>query len=134
MRRSHTKPCRILLAEDDSEMRALVSGALRQDGHEVVEVADGGGLLLQIARVFTSDGAPLAYDLVVSDIRMPICDGLQVLECLRQTRWGTPVVLMTAFGDHRTRAEVEAMGAFLLDKPFDVDDLRTMVMNLVASS
>jgi len=133
MRRSIHHASRILLAEDDAEMRSLVAGALRLDGHEVVEVADGGGLLRQIANAMTSDG-PAIYDLVLSDIRMPVCNGMQVLECLRQTRWGTPVILMTAFGDHRTRVEVESMGAFLVDKPFDLDDLRTLVLNLVPAA
>jgi DNA-binding response OmpR family regulator len=62
---------------------------------------------------------------------MPIASGLSVLESLRKANWRTPVILMTAFGDDATRARAEALGAVLFDKPFDVDDLRTIALNLV---
>lgn len=123
-------PC-ILLAEDDIEMRELVAAALRGDGYDVTEVSDGGRLLMRIGRTYLSGTSDLAYDMVISDIRMPVCNGLKILEGLRAARWSTPVILMTAFGDRSTRSRVEKLGAILLDKPFDLDDLRTAVLNLV---
>jgi len=56
---------------------------------------------------------------------------MSVLEGLRDAQWTMPVILMTAFGDAETRARVESRDAVLFDKPFDVDDLRTAVLNLV---
>ncbi len=121
------EPPRILVAEDDDEMRRLVSESLREDGYDVVAVNDGGRLLVTLAHEFVhKDGAELA-DLIVSDIRMPISSGMQILEQLRATRWLGPVILMTAFGSPETRAHARALGALLLDKPFDMDDLRTAV-------
>src|SRR4051812_35736957 len=71
---------RVLLAEDDREMRDMVAGALRSDGYEVVTAQDGGDLLLEIgASAVTGDGVG-AYDILVSDVRMPVCSGLRVLE------------------------------------------------------
>jgi CheY-like chemotaxis protein len=128
---SHFGPFRVLLAEDDGEMRRVVADALRGDGYDVVELADGGRLLVDIAaRLKTGIGGD-SLDLIVSDIRMPICSGLQILSALRDAHWRTPVILMTAFGDEATRKQAESLSAVLFDKPFDLDDLRTAVANLL---
>jgi DNA-binding response OmpR family regulator len=125
-------PARVLLAEDDDEMRSMVASTLREDGYEVIEASDGGRLLVAITDAY-SEGRPReAYDLVISDVRMPVASGLSVVESLRKANWKTPVILMTAFGDEATRRRAEALGAILFDKPFDVDDLRTIALNLIA--
>jgi CheY-like chemotaxis protein len=129
--RPRVAPYRILLAEDDGDMRQLVADALRSDGHDVVELADGGRLLVDIACRLKAGGDADALDLIVSDVRMPVCTGLQILEALRGANWHTPVILMTAFGDDATRRRAEALTAVLFDKPFDLDDLRTAVTNLL---
>jgi CheY-like chemotaxis protein len=131
MMEGRSGPFRVLLAEDDAEMRRVVGDALRGDGYEVVEAVDGGRLLVDIAaRLKGGDGAG-SVDLIVSDIRMPICTGLQILAALRDARWRTPVILMTAFGDEAVRRHAEGLDAVLFDKPFEVDDLRTAVANLL---
>jgi DNA-binding response OmpR family regulator len=114
---------RIILAEDDHEMRDMLAMSLRKDGYDVTLAKDGSELLARLA--FQE------FDVVVSDIRMPGCNGMSVLEGLRDARWTMPIILMTAFGDAETRARVESNDAVLFDKPFDVDDLRTAIMNLV---
>jgi CheY-like chemotaxis protein len=124
-------PFRILVAEDDAEMRRVVADTLRDDGYDVIELADGGRLLVDIAARMKEGAEGDAVDLIVSDIRMPICTGLQILEVLRQAHWRTPVILMTAFGDRATRKRAEDLVAVLFDKPFDMDDLRTAVANLL---
>jgi CheY-like chemotaxis protein len=126
-----TRPFRILLAEDDVEMRRVVADALRDDGYEVVEVADGGRLLVAIAARMKMEADDDSVDLIVSDIRMPVCTGLQILEVLRQAHRHTPVILMTAFGDNATRKRAEDLLAVFFDKPFDMDDLRAAITNLL---
>ena len=126
-----TRPFRILVAEDDAEMRHVVAATLRDDGYDVVELADGGRLLADIAARMKDGADGNAVDLIVSDIRMPNCTGLQILEVLRRAHWHTPVVLMTAFGDRATRKHAEDLLAVLFDKPFDLDDLSTAVANLL---
>jgi len=123
---------RVVVAEDDPEMRALVVSALRKYGHEVVEVNDGGRLLVWIAREFTAVGSPCAVDLIVSDIRMPVCTGLQIVQSLRAAQWEIPVILMTAFPDLETRALALAMDALVLDKPFLMSDLRAAARSMLA--
>lgn len=112
-------------------MRRVVADTLRADGYEVVELSDGGRLLVDIAARVKEGVDGDSVDLIVSDIRMPICSGLQILEVLRLARWQTPVILMTAFGDKATRKHAEELLAVLFDKPFDMDDLRAAVADLL---
>jgi DNA-binding response OmpR family regulator len=125
------EPPRILVAEDDADMRSLVVQALREDGYDVVALPDGGRLLVTLAHeIVEENGAELA-DLLVSDVRMPTCSGMEILEQLRASHRRMPVILMTAFGDSPTHDHAEALGALLFDKPFDMDDLRTAVASLL---
>jgi DNA-binding response OmpR family regulator len=124
---SDTRPCRIVLADDDMELRAVLASALRGDGYEVLEAKDGGRLLVQITGAYAAQGRDSLCDAIVSDVRMPVCSGVQILEGLRRAHWTTPVVLMTAFRDEPTRVHVESLGAVLLDKPFELDALRAVL-------
>lgn len=124
-------PPRILLAEDDVPMRQLVAEALKKDGYDVVEVSDGGRLLVTLARQFAHNDGAMSVDLLVSDVRMPICTGLQILEQLRAARCGIPIILMTAFGDEATRRKARSLGAVLIDKPFPLVELRAAVARLL---
>ena len=124
-------PARILLAEDDAEMRGLLTLALSQDGHRVTECANGIQLLDQLSGLLTHRRlAP--YDLIISDIRMP---GLTALEILRGLQGNTglpPTILITAFGDDATHAEAKRSGAVVtLDKPFEMDDLLVLVRRIL---
>ena len=125
-------PPRIILAEDDPDMRSVLAEVLRKDGYLVQEAEDGGRLLVRVTARYLHPEVDV--DLIISDIRMPVCTGLQILSGLRDTHWRVPVILMTAFGDDQTRAHAELLGAVLFDKPFPIDDLRTAVRNLVPLS
>jgi DNA-binding response OmpR family regulator len=120
---------RIVVAEDDPEMRDLVASALHKDGYEVTAVEDGARLLVWVV----SRRADLPADLIISDLRMPISSGLQILRGLREAGWTIPFILLTAFGDEQTRAEAESLGAIFFDKPFELGQLRTAVGSLFPS-
>jgi CheY-like chemotaxis protein len=120
-------PC-ILLAEDDPAMRGVLEEALEEEGYDVVLAGDGFDLLDRIGETYLSGQI---YDLVLSDIRMPGCSGLEALEALRERDWATPIVFMTAFGSPSTHEEAERLGASIVDKPFDVDDLLEEVRRIV---
>jgi DNA-binding NtrC family response regulator len=72
-------------------------------------------------------------DLIVSDVRMPVCSGLDILKGLRNAHWSTPVILMTGFGDGDLRASAAHLGAFLFEKPFQASDLKEKVRELLPS-
>lgn len=111
-------------------MRRLVVEALRKDGHDVDEVPDGGRLLVRMAEMFHRDPTLSEIDVVVSDVRMPVCNGLELLEKLADARWNVQFVLMTAFGDDDTRRRAERVGAIVFDKPLSLQTLRAAVREL----
>ena len=114
---------RVLVAEDDTEMRWLVAHALRRDGYDVVEARNGDELYRELSMRFVRFGDP-NLDLIVTDVRMPGRSGLDVVELLRKLATDIPLIVMTAFGDDEVRTRAGAAGAVLLDKPFDLADLR----------
>lgn len=126
-------PPRILLAEDDAEMRALVSRDLRRAGFSVVECANGRALLRRIeCGDPTQQG--VGFDLVVADVRMPALTGLEVLERLRRADPFTPVVIVTAFASPETRCSALSLGALaVLDKPFETRDLLRLIEDAIGS-
>ncbi len=118
---------RILLAEDDGEMRAMLSRALRKEGHRLTECANGAELLLHVAPLL-DPGGHVEFDLIISDIRMPGLTGMEVLEGLARHDGCPPVVLITAFGNKKTHEAARRFGAAaMLDKPFEIDDLLAAV-------
>ena len=123
----------VLVIEDDDEMRLLLTSALMRDGHAVRPFRDGMDALdyldtLRIGPRWMDEG----LGLIVSDVRMPGCSGLELLDCLRTLDCAVPVILITAFGDAETHAQARDLGAaLLLDKPFDMDELRRAVRGAV---
>jgi DNA-binding response OmpR family regulator len=131
------RSARILLAEDDREMRCLLAWELRRDGHEVVEAENGIELLhyLEPAFMHGQGARPRPdFDLVISDLRMPCFSAFAVLEPFRKHDPSTPVIIITAFGDESTHSEARALGAAVIDKPFDLDRLRADVRRLVGAA
>jgi CheY-like chemotaxis protein len=126
-----SNPPKVLVAEDDEWMRRLIVEALQKDGYDVTEVSDGGQALERLAIHPSWTGDEEAIDLLVSDVRMPTCSGLQVLERLRGAQRWTPVVLITAFGDDATRTRARSLGAALIDKPFPLVELRALAARLL---
>lgn len=124
--------CRVIVAEDDPEMRRLVVEALQKAGHEVTEAADGGRLLLSVLDAYNGAPSLSLVDVIVTDVRMPVCNGLEVLERLSKANCRVPVILMTAFGDEDVRLRAERLGAVLFDKPLRLDTLREAVERLGA--
>jgi DNA-binding response OmpR family regulator len=121
-----SRKSRLLLAEDDFELRELLACVLRADGHDVIEARDGNELWSLLSEESRGDGEPFA--LVVSDVRMPGLTAFDVLSKLQRSLADTPVILITAFGDQTTHLRALRLGASrVFDKPFDCDDLRAAV-------
>ncbi len=115
---------KILLAEDQPDMRELLAHRLRSLGYEVVEAADGREMMQELEE---SDA-----DLIISDLHMPQLSGLQCLEQLRQRNMQTPFILMSAFADKATHLEATRLGAtFVYNKPLDVQHLVSTVWAIV---
>lgn len=119
---------RVLLAEDDTEMRRLLASVLRKHRYEVVEAADGKELIDRVSESI-DEGYPL--DFIVTDVRMPRLTGTQVMRLMERAGVDVPVIVITAFGDHATRIEAYYYGAVaVLDKPFEIDTFMDEVRRL----
>ena len=88
---------RILIAEDEESLRALVARALIQDGHEVVPIPTARG-----ARSLAREGG--RFDLLLTDIRMPVMDGIALALAAARDYPALPILLMTGYADQRERA------------------------------
>ena len=115
---------RLLLAEDDDSLRPLLAERFRAEGFEVVEAEDGAAVVEYLAESILQSSHHRNFDLIVSDIRLPGLNALDVLRGARSALETTPVILITAFGDQRTHERARLLGAAaVFDKPLDVDDL-----------
>ncbi|SCM78154.1 putative Response regulator receiver domain [uncultured Pleomorphomonas sp.] len=113
---------RILLTEDDESVRAFVKRALELDGHEIVEAEDG-GIALEILNT-RQDG----FDLLLSDIMMPVMDGIALALAVARGHPGLPILLMTGFADQRERAfGLDSLVSDVVSKPFTLAEIRVAV-------
>jgi len=127
---STSRPPRVIVADDDDDLRALIVTALRGAGYQPVAVKSGAELLDQMSDALLSGVPSRGPDLIIADVRMPGLTGLGILLGARQAQWPGPFILMTAYPDPRIRDEAERCGAVFFSKPFEIDDLVTAVLNL----
>jgi CheY-like chemotaxis protein len=119
---------RVLIADDEESMRLLVARAIAMDGHEIVTAEDGAEAL----EILTRDGG--AFDLLLTDIKMPIMDGIALALSAARDFPRLTILLMTGFADQRERASgLEAIVYDVVTKPFAVADIRTAVADALAS-
>jgi two-component system, response regulator, stage 0 sporulation protein F len=121
---------RVVIAEDDVDIRAMLVATMKADGYEVVEARHGGELLDYVGSWLHYRREPRP-DLIISDVRMPGFTGLEVLGDLRDAGCDVPMLLITAYGSPELEEEAREMGATVFEKPFELDDLRTVVWNLI---
>jgi two-component system, cell cycle response regulator CpdR len=119
---------RILLAEDEEALRSFVARALAQDGHAVVATADGAEAL----DVLTADTT--GFDLLLTDIRMPIMDGIALALAAARDRPDLIILLMTGYADQRERASgLDALIHDVISKPFTLAEIKAAVNEALAS-
>lgn len=125
---------RLLLAEDDDGLRPLLAERFRAEGFEVVEAEDGAAVVEYLAESIVQKRRHPGFDLIVSDIRLPGLNALDVLRGARDALEATPVILITAFGDRRTHDRALLLGASaVFDKPLDVDELIDAAFRLLTA-
>src|SRR6266478_1558280 len=118
---------KILVIDDQVELRGTISDILRDAGHEVTEAGDNGAA----ARTLMDDGG---FDLVISDVRLPGVDGLELFRRARTTSPLSDFMLMTAFADvGEAVAALKEGAADYLTKPFDPDELLHQVTRIQAT-
>ncbi len=119
---------RILIAEDDEPVRGFVKRALEMDGHQVVAECDGAAAL---ERLVAENGA---FDMMLSDIRMPLMDGIALALAAGRDFPKLPILLMTGFADQRERAhDLAAIIEDVVTKPFSLAEIRAAVSRTLVS-
>jgi DNA-binding response OmpR family regulator len=117
---------RLLIADDDSELRAWIRLVLRRLDAEVLEAKDG----IELSSLLR-EGGP--FDLIVTDIRMPGKSGFEVVSEARRAGVSAAVVLLSGYSGDVPRSAIERMGnAVLLSKPVEGDELLAAIRALLA--
>lgn len=116
------KALRILVADDDRDAREALSEILKRNGYEIEIAADGSEAISMI------DG--VAYDIVLTDLKMPGADGIEVLRAVARKKNDCLVILITGFASLETALQAIRHGAYdYLTKPFRMDELLLVVRN-----
>jgi len=119
---------RVLIADDEDSMRTLVARAIAMDGHDIVTAQDGAEALEALTR---DQGA---FDLLLTDIQMPVMDGIALALTAARDFPALKILLMTGYADQRERASgLEAIVHDVVTKPFSVADIRTAVADALAA-
>ncbi len=119
---------RVLIVDDEEPMRLLVARAIAMDGHEIATAADGAEAL----DILTGPNG--SFDLLLTDIQMPVMDGIALALTAARDFPQLTILLMTGFADQRERASgLNAIAHDVISKPFSVADIRTAVADALAS-
>ena len=113
---------RVLIADDEDSMRSLVARAIAMDGHDIVTAQDGAEALDILMR---EDGG---FDLLLTDIQMPVMDGIALALATARDHPAITILLMTAYADQRERASgLNTLIHDVITKPFTLATIRAAV-------
>ncbi len=119
---------RILIADDEEAVRGLVARALQMDGHTTITAQDGAEAL----EILTREAGK--FDLLLTDIKMPLMDGIALALATARDFPKLTILLMTGFADQRERASgLNAIVHDVITKPFSVADIRNAVTAALAA-
>ena len=114
----------ILLVDDEDGMRRLLSRVLSREGYETTAVSNGAEALRHVAND--------RFDLVVTDIKMPEMDGLELLRELKEFEPSLPIIVITAYGTVENAVEALRAGAYdYIAKPFETDEIKLTVAKVL---
>ncbi|MFN7948238.1 MAG: sigma-54 dependent transcriptional regulator [Blastocatellia bacterium] len=111
---------RLLVADDERSMRELLELVFKREGHQVTSVSNGREALAALAQG--------SCDLIVTDVKMPDLNGIELLKAVREQAPDTMVIMMTAFATINSAREAFKLGADdFIQKPFDIDEFKLIV-------
>ncbi len=125
--REATDVARILIAEDEEPLRGFIARALAEDGHEAIATCDGAAAIEELSK------APSTFDLLLTDIKMPVMDGIALALAAARDHPDVVILLMTGFADQRERAHgLDALIHDVIQKPFSVAQIQGAVKEALA--
>jgi CheY-like chemotaxis protein len=117
---------RILLVDDEEPVRGFLKRGLELDGHDVMTAVDGSDALERL----TEEAG--GFDLMLTDIRMPIMDGIALALAAKRDFPDLPILLMTGYADQRERAKnLDVIIEDVLTKPFSLAEARGAVTRVL---
>ena len=117
---------RILVADDEPNLRRILTAILTRDGYQVTQAKDGQDAIEQLEQPF---------DVVITDLNMPRKNGMAVLNTLSKNNPTTPVIMITAFGSVDNAVAAVKAGAFdYIEKPFEQEQIRQIVKKALIQS
>jgi len=118
---------RVLIVDDEESMRLLVARAIAMDGHDITTATDGADALDVL-------GNAGPFELMLTDIQMPVMDGIALALSAARDFPDMTILLMTGYAHQRERASgLGAIAYDVISKPFSVADIRTAVADALAS-
>ena len=119
---------RVLVVDDEDSMRALVARAITMDGHDITTAADGAEALELLGE------ADASFELLLTDIQMPVMDGIALALTAARDYPDLTILLMTGFADQRERASgLNAIAHDVISKPFSLADIRAAVADALSA-
>ncbi len=119
------QPAKILVADDEQNLRRVLVALLKREGHDVLQAANGLEAIERLADV----------DVVITDLRMPGADGMEVLRTASRLHPHVPVIMITAYGSVGQAVEAIKAGAFdYIEKPFEQDSIRTIIEKAIGQA
>ncbi len=116
---------RILIVDDEVNMQKVLGILFRRENYEVVTASNGD----EAKKLISGSGA---FDLVLSDLKMPGMDGIQLLTYIRDSNLNIPVIMLTAYGSISEAVDAMKLGAVdFITKPFNKDDLKSIVRRVL---
>jgi two-component system response regulator AtoC len=107
---------RVLVVDDEENLRHMLQILLRREGYDAVGASSVDGALIEVERQ--------PFDIIITDLRMPGRNGLELVEEIRRRKLDTTVVVMTAYGSKEVAIEAMKRGAYdYLSKPFEADEV-----------
>jgi CheY-like chemotaxis protein len=130
---SDTADCvRVLVADDDTDIRFGIARLLRLLGYKVRAVSSGAELLDVLASWILDEVDQPPTDIIVTDVRMPGFNGLSIVEGLRANGWTQPVIVISAFDDDELRSRIDKLSDVqFLAKPFDLPELERTIAHML---
>src|SRR5438876_6622229 len=120
------KKAQVLIVDDDPVTADMIQQALEKENYELTVVNSGNAAIRK--------GRERKFHLILTDLRMPDIDGLEVLSFFRKEQSEAIVVLMTAFGSSSSAIESIQQGAYdYISKPFQIDELRNVIRKALSS-
>jgi DNA-binding NtrC family response regulator len=112
---------KILIVDDDKDICETLSDILDEEGYDVVTACDGQEALEKIRKG--------SFNLVITDIKMPIMDGMALLKEIEKSHTDIEVIVITSYGNEGQHVEAARLGAYeYLNKPLNLDQLKNIIV------